>query len=149
MPSASTTRPFTGSAAIESSLCERTMPGSVQVAISRVWVSSMSELEVDRGRLRRGRFERRLQRAAEVLAGLEALVGILGERALEEARDARRHGGIHAENVGRRLVRDLEHELRHRLAVERQLASHQQVERHRELEQIRAAVDALAGELLL
>src|SRR5574341_1597218 len=34
MPSASTTSPFAGSAAIESSLCERTMPGSVQVAIS-------------------------------------------------------------------------------------------------------------------
>src|SRR5256885_13089845 len=31
MPSASTTSPLAGSAAIESSLCERTMPGSVQV----------------------------------------------------------------------------------------------------------------------
>src|SRR5260370_1570690 len=103
MPSASTTRPFTGSAAIESSLCERTMPGSVQVAISRVWVRSMSELEVDRGRLRRGRVECRLQRAAEVLAGLEALVGILGERALEGARDARRPRGIHAPKGGQRL----------------------------------------------
>src|SRR5258706_13490808 len=109
MPSASTTRPFTGSAAIESSLCERTMPGSVQVAISRVWVRSMSELEVDRGRLRRGRVERRLQRAAEVLAGLEALVGILGERALEEARDAPRHGGIYAEDFGPRPLLDLVH----------------------------------------
>src|SRR5258706_15574609 len=114
MPSASTTRPFAGSAAIESSLCERTMPGSVQVAISRVWVRSMSELEVDRGRLRRGRVECRLQRAAEVLAGLEALVGILGERALEEARDARRHGGIPAENGRRPPGRGLENELAHR-----------------------------------
>src|SRR5258706_13358029 len=110
MPSASTTRPFAGSAAIESSLCERTMPGSVQVAISRVWVRSMSELEVDRGRLRRGRIECRLQRAAEVLAGLEALVGILGERALEEARDARRHGGSAAGDVGRRPRPGLVHE---------------------------------------
>src|SRR5258706_5635494 len=107
MPSASTTRPFAGSAAIESSLCKRTMPGSVQVAISRVWVRSMSELEVDRGRLRRGRVECRLQRAAEELAGLERLVRILGVRALQEARDARWHGGSHAANVRRRLVRDL------------------------------------------
>src|SRR5258708_38915058 len=101
------------------------MAGSVEVAISRVWVRSMSELEVDRGRLRRGRVECRLQRAAEVLAGLEALVGILGERALEEARDARRHGGSHPENVGRRLRRDLERELRPRLAVARQVSPHQ------------------------
>ena len=42
MPSASTTRPFAASAAIESSLCERTMPGSVQLAISRVWVRSIA-----------------------------------------------------------------------------------------------------------
>src|SRR5512134_1078285 len=42
MPSASTTSPFTGSAAIESSLCERTMPGSVHVAISRLWLRSIS-----------------------------------------------------------------------------------------------------------
>src|SRR5918992_2654703 len=41
MPSASTMRPLAASAAIESSLCERTMPGSVQVAISRVWLRSM------------------------------------------------------------------------------------------------------------
>src|SRR6185503_17519069 len=43
MPSASTTSPLTGSAAIESSLCERTMPGSVQVAISRFWLRSINE----------------------------------------------------------------------------------------------------------
>src|SRR4026208_86301 len=42
MPSASTTRPLTGSAAFESSLCERTMPGSVQVAISRFWLRSIN-----------------------------------------------------------------------------------------------------------
>src|SRR5919109_2423722 len=42
MPSASTTRPFAGSAAIESSLCERTIPGSVHVAISRFWLRSIS-----------------------------------------------------------------------------------------------------------
>src|SRR5687767_7427821 len=43
MPSASTTSPFAASAAIESSLCERTMPGSVQVAISRFWLRSINE----------------------------------------------------------------------------------------------------------
>jgi hypothetical protein len=34
IPSASTTSPFSPSEAIESSLCARTMPGSVQLAIS-------------------------------------------------------------------------------------------------------------------
>jgi hypothetical protein len=38
MPSASTTSPLAGSKAIESSLCERTMPGSVQLAISSTWL---------------------------------------------------------------------------------------------------------------
>src|SRR5689334_12507556 len=41
MPSASTARPLAASAAIESSLCERTMPGSVHVAISSVCVRSI------------------------------------------------------------------------------------------------------------
>src|SRR5216683_1323478 len=47
MPSARTIRPFAASAAIESSLCERTMPGSVQVAISRLCVRSMRALTVE------------------------------------------------------------------------------------------------------
>src|SRR5215510_1983278 len=38
IPSASTTSPFAASAATESSLCERTMPGSVQLAISSAWL---------------------------------------------------------------------------------------------------------------
>src|SRR6266850_3747217 len=101
MPSASTTSPFAASAAIESSLCERTMPGSVQVAISSVCVRSMlSQFYVDAAGRRetRGHADRKrsAQRAAEFLAGLEALLRILGERALEETRQRRRHAGRNA-----------------------------------------------------
>src|ERR1044071_970291 len=41
MPSASTTSPCAASVAIESSLCERTIPGSVQLAISSTCARSM------------------------------------------------------------------------------------------------------------
>ena len=39
-PSASTTKPLSGLDAIESSLCGRTMPVSVWLAISRAWLRS-------------------------------------------------------------------------------------------------------------
>src|SRR5690349_24503028 len=98
MPSASTTRPFAASAAIESSLCERTMPGSVELAISMIPVRSMgamSELDVDaaaRGSRGSGRGGcRGAQGGAELLAGLEALVGILRQGLVEESNDCRRH----------------------------------------------------------
>src|SRR5712671_4449838 len=129
MPSASTTSPFAASAATESSLCERTMPGSVALAMSKVCFRSIraqrSKLDVDRaaGGGRRGRAgQRGAQGAGEFLAGLEAPAGILRERRLDEGGEALRDGRIHAADVGRRLVGDLEHELRHRLALERQLA---------------------------
>src|SRR5688572_21345516 len=94
MPSASTTSPFAASAAIESSLCERTMPGSVQLAISRTCVRSMPFLDFDvhaaggRGGRRRGPCKRGLERAGELLAGLEALVRILAQRTVEEGDEA-------------------------------------------------------------
>src|SRR5688500_9676651 len=105
MPSASTTRPLAASAAIESSLCERTMPGSVQVAISRAWVRSVlaSELNVDAGAAGLHR-DGGAQRAAELLAGLEALVGILAERAVEEGDQRVGNGRVDGLDVGGRLV---------------------------------------------
>src|SRR5260221_13581950 len=105
MPSASTTNPLAASAATESSLCDRTMPGSVELVISRIWVRSIlgwktvaelrnsSKLDVDgaarRGRGRGSRAARsyrcgRAQRAGELLAGLEALVRIFRHRAIQE-----------------------------------------------------------------
>src|SRR4051812_20510768 len=129
MPSASTTSPFAASAATESSLCERTMPGSVALAMSKVCFRSIragrSELDVDRaagGGRRGGAGERGAQRAGELLAALEALRRVLRQRRLDEGGEALRDGRVHAADVGRRLVGDLEHELRHRLALERQLA---------------------------
>src|SRR4051812_6980438 len=155
MPSASTTRPFAASAATESSLCERTMPGSVALAMSKVCFRSMrvdrSKLDVHRaagGGRRRGAGERGAQRAGEFLAGLEALRRILRERRFDEGGDALRDGRVHAADVGRRLIGDLEHELGHRFALERQLAGEHLVEGHGEREEIRAALDLRAGELL-
>src|ERR1051326_3911698 len=139
MPSASTTRPFAESAAIESSLCERTIPGSVQVAISRFCErSAMSELDVDAagggGGARRRGGKRGAQRSGELLARLEARLRILRQCRLEEADQPRRHAGVEAADVGRRVVRDLEHELRHRLALEGQPAGQQEEERAGERE---------------
>src|SRR5262245_7253186 len=95
MPSASTTRPLPGSAAIESSLCERTMPGSVQVATSRTWVRSMgSELDID-AVARRARVQRAAQRAAEFLAGLEALGRVGGHRTHRHFPQSRGHFAAH------------------------------------------------------
>src|SRR3970282_505332 len=112
LPSASTASPFAGSAATASSLCERTMPGSVQDANSRYWLRSMaSELDVHASRRTAGRRRRsggrgtaarrrRAQRRGERLAALEALVGVLGERLVEERHQARRERGIDAPDVG-------------------------------------------------
>src|SRR4029079_9445628 len=113
MPSARTTRPLAASEAIEFSLCERTIPGSVQLAISIAWVRSMCGSVRFRGR-------RHAQRLREFLAGLVTLVGILGHRAREERDQSRGKAGNVRANVGRRLVGDLEHQLRHRFALEGQ-----------------------------
>src|SRR5258708_3903732 len=141
MPSASTTSPFAASAATESSLCDRTMPGSLELLISTTWVRSIlgwmavselknsSKLDVDcaAGRRRRRRSgcpaERRAQRARELLPGLEALVRILRHRTIQERHHRGRNGRINRENIRGVLVGDLEHQLRHRLALEGQLAA--------------------------
>src|SRR5258708_37888890 len=166
MPSASTTSPLAASAATESSLCDRTMPGSVELVISRTWVRSIlgwmtvselknsSKLDVDRAaRRRRGRrrgraAERRAQRDGELLAGLEALVRVFRHRTIQERHHRGRNGRIDRENARRVLGGDLEHQLRHRLALERQLPPQHLVPTHREGEQIRAPFTLLAGQLL-
>src|SRR5919198_983261 len=101
MPSASTTRPLAGSAATESSLCERTIPGSVALAISMTSVrfkERASQLDIARAcggcRLRRGATERGAQCPGELFARLEALVRVLGHRAVEEGDQPRRHVGL-------------------------------------------------------
>src|SRR6478609_1690920 len=100
MPSASTTRPLAGSAAIESSLCERTIPGSVQVAISSVCVRSIcSEFQIHFRR----RSHRRAQRTGEMLCSLEALVRVLGECPFEEAYQSFGHLAERAD-VGLRVL---------------------------------------------
>src|SRR6185295_17436394 len=83
MPSASTTRPFSPSDAIESSLWARTIPGSVQLAISsapdKVMCSLDSKADVDAGagRRRARTTEGGPQFEREFLASLMALVGLL------------------------------------------------------------------------
>src|SRR3990167_2675113 len=133
MPSASTTSPLAAFEAIESSLWERTIPGSVQLAISRACVRSMrrSELNIHpaaagprggfrpgggggggRGPARRGAAsEGGAQRRGKLLPGLEALVGILRHGAREERRQPRRQVGPDRQQIGGRLVGDLEHEV--------------------------------------
>src|SRR3954464_3814249 len=157
MPSASTTTPFAASEATESSLCERTMPGSVLLTISRVcvrsiflelYVHAVCRLRSRGGACAGGRGHAGAQRTGEFHAVAETVFRILGQRAVEERRKARRHVGVDGKNVDGRLVRDLEHELRHRFALEGQLAAQQLVEAHCKGEQVARALDLLAGELL-
>src|SRR4051812_27460829 len=108
MPSASTTTPFAASEATESSLCERTMPGSVLLTISRVCVRSIFlELYVHavcRLRSRGGACAGRrghagAQRTGEFHAVAETVFRILGQRAVQKGRKARRHVGVDGKNV--------------------------------------------------
>src|ERR1051325_2940307 len=118
MPSASTTRPFAASAAIESSLCERTIPESVQLAISSTWVRSMPlQLNVHLA-LRCSR--RGAQGGAELLAGLEALGRIFCQRLFQKSDQPGQQLRPDGEDIVGRLVGDLEHELGHRFSLVRQ-----------------------------
>src|SRR5512135_2847350 len=159
IPSASTAMPCAASVATASSLCERTIPGSVELAISRTWLRSMRASQLDvhaapgAGQLgsgtRGGRFRGGgAQRLRELLAGLEALVRVLGKRPLHEGHEARRHLWVVLQDVRGRLVRDLEHELCHRLALERQAAARQLVEAGGERKHVAATFDPPAGKLL-
>jgi hypothetical protein len=112
IPSASTTSPLAASEAIESSLCDRTMPGSVQLAISRVCVRSMRRARArcprlcpsaaaggsgGRGSARRGAASRRdAQRLRELFARLVPIVGILRHRLVQELHEPGSDGGFTA-----------------------------------------------------
>src|SRR5262245_15475572 len=155
IPSASTTRPFSPSDAIESSLWARTIPGSVQLAISsapdKVTVPTRaSKGDVDPGAAcsGAGAAEGGAQLEREFLAGLVALVGVLRHRFVEEGDERGRQRGVVLQDVRRMVVRDAVHELRHRIAFERELPAGELVQAHRQREQVAAAVDALALELL-
>src|SRR4051812_43354017 len=131
MPSASTTRPLAASAAIESSLCERTMPGSVQLAISSTCVRSIPlKLYIHFGSHRRAG-ESGVQCATELLASLEAVLRIFFERALQESGKSGWQVGPYQQDVGGRLVGDLEHKLGHGFCLERQPAGEHLIEAYR------------------
>ena len=135
----------------ESSLCERTMPGSVRLAISSAWLRFMffQRLMSTLAGLRHAGAPRRAAPAANSSPVWKRCVGILRERTVEEGDECRAAAsGLKSQDVRRRLVGDLEHELRHRLALERQPAAEQLVERHAQREEVGAPVDLLAGELL-
>src|SRR5262249_46246204 len=156
IPSASTTRPFSPSEAIESSLCARTIPGSVQLAISsapdKVMVPffRFSEGDVDPGAARRGTraAEGGPQLEREFFSRLVTLVGVLRHRLVEEGHEGGRNLGVVLQDVRGVIVRDLVHELRHRFAFERKLSGGELIETHGEREQIAPPVDLLALQLL-
>src|SRR3972149_10702597 len=131
MPSARTTRPLDASEATESSLCERTIPGSVSLTICRACSRFMcatrpSEADVHGG-IRSGGVacaaERRAQRRGELLAGLVAVLGLLRHRPFEKSHECRLQIRVDGENVRCSFVRDPEHELRYRIPLEGQLAA--------------------------
>src|SRR5262249_45205455 len=153
MPSASTARPISGSAAMLSSLCERTMPGCVAVAISRAelklttWHARLLQSEVyGRGMRRRGACG--AYRLRHLVAGLEAFFRPLGDRLVDDGDHGGRQGRIDGQDVYRRLVRNLEHELSHRIALERQLTARKLIQGDTQREQVRSTFDPLARKLL-
>src|SRR5688572_12845823 len=87
-------------------------------------------------------------RLGELLAGLEALLVVLLERLVDERHEHARQRRVVFQDRGVRGVGDGEHELRHRLALERELAAQHLVERDPEREEVAPAVDLLARELL-
>src|SRR5262245_3308659 len=156
IPSASTASPNVASAAMLSSLCDRTIPGWVAVATSSTALRSV--IIPSRSRRRRRPRSRPLprrrqlpqaltQRLRHLLAVLVTLVRFLGKSLVHDDPEQLRQRGIVRANVRGLLVGNLVHELRHRLAGERQLSARELVERHTQREQVGAALDLLAGEL--
>src|SRR5258705_4773625 len=125
MPSASTTRPWSPSDAIESSLWDLTIPGSVQLAISSapdkvimLRRSSQADVDPDAGR-RSGRTpDSSSQCARELFACLVTLVHFLGHRLVQEGDLDRREGPVVLEDVRRMLDCHPAHRMRHGLCLE-------------------------------
>src|SRR5262249_51193603 len=156
IPSASTTRPFSPSEAIESSLCARTIPGSVQLAISsapdKVIVPGFrfSKGDVDPGTARRGTrtAEGGPQLGREFLSRLVTLGGVFRHGLVEKGHERGGNLGVVLQDIRRVLVRDLVHELRHRVSFERKLAARELVETDGEREKVAPPVDLLPLQLL-
>src|SRR5580658_258227 len=119
MPSASTTRPWRTSVDTESSLCERTMPGSETLATSRRVERSIMALEryihVDAAALR---FlpHAGLEIGGHFGAGLVTLLDILRQRLVDDVGQAGRQRRVQRAHVFVLLIGDLVHELGHRIA---------------------------------
>jgi len=75
-------------------------------------------------------------------------LGALLERERDDVRERFRQPRAQAANVGRRLVRDLVHQRRHRFRGVRQRTSQQLEQHHAERVEVGAAVDAPPGHLL-
>src|SRR5258706_3449103 len=133
MPSASTAKPVSASAAMLSSLCNRSDPGWVAVTTSRtVERLVMRELQSDTDYI----FVRLGGRSAAAsarnagadcpshfIASLVTVFGPLGERLVDDIGQTRRQARIDRQNVDVRLIGDLEHELCHRFALERPVSA--------------------------
>src|SRR5258706_10309645 len=148
MPSASTAKPVSASAAMLSSLCERTDPGSVAVTTSRTVARLvMRELQsdIDYIFMRFGRGATAAARNAgadcpsHFIAGLITVFGPLGERFVDDIGQTWRQARIDCHNVDVRFIGDLEHELRHRFALERPVAAGKLIQRDAERKQVRPA----------
>src|SRR5258708_24267970 len=120
MPSASTTRPWSPSDAIESSLWDLTIPGSVQLAISSapdkvimLRRSSQADVDPDAGR-RSGRTpDSSSQCTRDFFACLATLARFLGHRLVQEGDQGRREGRAVLQDVRRMLVGNPVHDFPH------------------------------------
>src|SRR5437773_9358759 len=111
MPSASTTSPWFPSDAIESSLWDLTIPGSVQLATSSapdkvMMLRRSSQADVDAGADRRGGRapHSTSQGTREFFARLVTLARVLSHRLVQECDQGRREGRVVLQNIRRMLV---------------------------------------------
>ena len=88
------------------------------------------------------------QRVAHLARVLEALGGVLGQRALHQAREAGREAGDVARHRLRLLLEHLHQDGVHRVGLERLPARQQLVEHRAQREHVGARVGALAADLL-
>src|SRR5215218_5800740 len=113
MPSASTASPISASVPMLSSLCERTMPGSVAVATSRA-VPRLAIMALDsnvhdvgfKGVSAAAFTHTRANRLREFLTGLKALFRLLRQRFIDDVDHALRKRRYIGEDIGVRLIRN-------------------------------------------